>query len=144
VPSSPKVGGRDGAPIQNATVHGLYARRLSQQEWNLLGEVPAESVEGEIALQRALIGRLAGVLANNGLGWSDEDELPEEARKTMKLMNETMGRLLGYIRVHLKEVRRLNDPTGEIEAGKNLARKERNVFDYLAAQDHADDADDAG
>ena len=36
----------------------------------------------------------------------------------MKLLNEAMGRLLGYLRMHVKEMRRLNDPTGEIEGGQ--------------------------
>ena len=54
--------------IKNATVHGLYAKRLSPEEWMLLGETAAESLEGEIALQRALIGRLAGVLVEQWTG----------------------------------------------------------------------------
>ena len=125
-------------------MHGLYARRLSPEEWKLLGEIPAESVESEIALQRAFIARLAAVLDNNGLGSTDDAELTDETRKTMKLLNESMGRLLGYIRQHVKEMRRLNDPTGEIEKGKDLARRERNVLEYLNAEDSEDDEAESG
>ena len=137
--------GRDAKVVMGATrhksgrrtvqKHGLYAKRLSREEAEVLEAQEVEDVEGEIALQRALIGRLTTILAGNGLGPSDREALTGETQRTVKLLKAVMSELRHYIRMHAERARRLNDPTREIEDGKNLVRQRRNVFRYLEEEE---------
>ena len=127
---------------RNAAKHGLYAKRLSAEERAFIEALPVESVTGEIAMQRALIARLLGILGENGLGPDDDEDLPDGTRHTLKLLKGLMSELRYYVRMHTEEQRRLNDPTKEFEQGKNLARRRRNVFTYLQAED--DEEEDQG
>jgi len=119
---------------------------MSAEERAFIEALPAGSVADEIAMQRTLISRLLGILGNNGLGPDDEENLPDDTRHTLKLLNGLMNGLRHYVRMHTEEQRRLNDPTKEFEHGKDLARRRRNVFTYLEAEDDEEDheEDDAG
>jgi hypothetical protein len=119
---------------KNAITHGLFAKRLSRDEKASLAAVAVEDVEGEIAMERALIARLLTILENNVLGPGDKDSLAEETRHTVKLVNEAMARLQGLLRLHSQEARRLKDPAREFEEGKHMARVHRNVYGYLDAE----------
>jgi hypothetical protein len=129
---------------RNAAKHGLYTKRLSAEERDLIEALPVESVTGEIGMQRALIARLLGILGHNGLGPGDEESLPDDTRNTLKLLKAMMNELRLYVRMHTEEQRRLNDPTKEFEQGKNLARRRRNVFTYLQAEDDEDEEENQG
>jgi hypothetical protein len=121
--------------LKNGLRHGLYAKRLSKDERDLITTQAVDSVEGEIALQRAMIARLSEVLENNGLGPGDQDALSEETRRTMKLLNESMSKLLQYVRVYSLQTKGLADPRREFEQGKHVARLSRDVFNYLEREE---------
>jgi hypothetical protein len=85
---------------KSALKHGLYARRLSKEEIELIGALPILNIEGEIAYERAVIGRIAQVLENNGLAPGSTLALTDDTRGLVKLLNESMSRLLTYLRAH--------------------------------------------
>ena len=125
----------------SARTHGLYAKRLSKEEWGMIEALEVHEVQGEIAMQRALIARLAKILEKNGLGPRDQEALTEETRRTMKLMQSAMGELRHYIRLHTQESLRLDEPGKQIEEGKDMARKRLHVLEYLDAES-GEDADE--
>ena len=116
---------------RRAATHGLYARRISKDEAALLGLNAIGDVEGEIALQRALIGRLAEILEHSGLAPGSRRPLSEDARDTLKLLNQTMRDLLRFVRAHYLQSDDSHLYLSQIESGKRLARKRRHVFSYL-------------
>lgn len=130
--------------VHRRSKHGLYARRLSKEELEVLEGLNVEDIEDEIALQRAMIGRLTAILSGNGLGPEDREALTVETQRTVKLLNGMLSQLRHYVRLHSEESRRLNDPSKEIEEGKNLARQGRNVFKYLEAEDEEEPQPEAG
>jgi hypothetical protein len=111
--------------------HGLYAKRLSKDELSLIGAFAIGDLKGEIALQRALIGRLAQILEHNGLAPGSTRPLPQDTRETLKLLNQIMRDLLRFVHADSLQTDDLHLYQSQIEAGKRLARKRRNVFDYL-------------
>jgi hypothetical protein len=116
---------------KSGIIHGLYAKRISRDEADLIGAFAIGDVQGEIALQRALIGRLAQVLEHNGLAPGSTRPLPEGTRETLKLLNQTMRDLLRFIHSHAVNADDLHLYQSQIESGKRLARKRHDVFNYL-------------
>ena len=116
---------------KSALQHGLYARRLTRAEIKALNALPVLNIEGEIAYQRALINRIGQVLENNGLAADSTGLLNGDARSLVRLLNETSGRLLTFLRLHSTLKPELEELRAEIERGKQLGRQRRHVFDYL-------------
>ncbi len=111
--------------------HGLYSGRLSRDESHALGLFALDDIEGEIDLQRAVIDRLAGILEHTGLAPGSRQPLNQDARDTVRLLHQGLRDLLRYVRVHSVQG---DDPQvylTQIEAGKRIARKQKDVFDYL-------------
>ncbi len=117
----------------NGRKHNIYSAHISREESALINAFPAGYVDNEIAYQRAVIGRLAAVLENNGLAYGSRDALSDDTRATVKLLNETLRGLLAYIRRHSSAAADAQAYKGELDAGKHLARLEKNVFKYLEA-----------
>src|SRR5512143_1962092 len=111
--------------------HGLYSKRLSKDEAKALGLFALDNIEGEIDLQRAVINRLAEILEHNGLGPGSREPLNDISRDTVKILNQSLRDLLRYVRVHAVQNSDEQLYLTQVEAGKRLARKRRNVFDYL-------------
>ncbi len=128
---------------KGALKHGLYARRLTQDEIELIGPVPILNIDGEIAYQRAVINRLGQILENNGLAAESTEALTVETRSTVKLLNEALGRLLTYLRLHHMLKGDLTEFREEIEAGKMIGRRRRHVFDYFKPPTHVPDEGEA-
>ena len=63
---------------KSALKHGLYAAASRKEEIELIGALPILNIEGEIAYERAVIGRIAQVLENNGLAAGSSSGLTEE------------------------------------------------------------------
>ena len=97
----------------------------------MIGAVPVLNIEGEIGYQRALIARMGAILENNGLAAGSTQGLTEDTRNTLKLLNETMSKLLSYLRVHHMLKGDLTEYRQEIETGKMIGRERRHVFDYF-------------
>ncbi len=97
----------------------------------MIGAVPVLNIEGEIGYQRALIARMGEILENNGLAAGSSQGLTEDTRNTLKLLNQTMEKLLSYVRVHNMLKGDLTEYREEIERGKMLGRERRHVFDYF-------------
>ena len=113
--------------------HGLYARRMTQDEIETIGAIPILNIDGEIAYQRALINRLGQIIESNGLAADSTGVLSAETRSTIKLFNEAMTRLLSYLRMHDMLKGDLTEYRAEIERGKMIGRQRRHVFDYFAS-----------
>ena len=120
-----------GSLYKNALKHGLYARRLTKEEVELVGAVPILNIDGEIGYQRVMINRLGQILENNGLAAGSTDALSLDTRSTLKLLNETMSKLLSYLRLHDMLKGDLSEYRAEIELGKMIGRERRHVFDYF-------------
>jgi hypothetical protein len=120
-----------GSPYKNALKHGLYARRLTKEEVQQLGAVPILNIDGEISYQRVMINRLGQILENNGLAAGSTGALSPDTRSTLKLLNETMSKLLAYLRLHNMLKGDLSEYREEIERGKMIGRERRHVFDYF-------------
>jgi hypothetical protein len=116
---------------KSAIKHSLYARRMTQDEIESIGAVPILNLDGEIAYQRAVINRLGQILENNGLAADSTGALNAEARSTIRLMQDAMGRLLSYLRLHNALKADLTELRAEIERGKMIGRRRRHVFDYF-------------
>ncbi len=117
--------------LKSKLTHGLYARRLTKEEVELLGAAPVLDIDGEIAYQRALINRLGQILENNGLAADSTGELSAESRGTIKLLNEVLGRLLTYLRMRNMLKGDLSEFREEIERGKMIGRIRMGVLDYF-------------
>ena len=126
-----------------ALKHGLYARRLTKKEIELIGVMPVLNIEGEIGYQRALIARIGEILENNGLAPGSSEGLTEDTRKTMKLLNDTMTKLLSYLRVHNMLKGDLTEYREEVERGKMIGRERRHVFDYFKSPQELASRDEA-
>ncbi len=113
---------------KNALKHGLYTRRLTREEIEMIGAVPVLNIEGEIGYQRALIARMGEILENNGLAAGSSQGLTEDTRNTLKLLNQTMEKLLSYVRVHNMLKGDLTEYREEIERGKMIGRERRSCL----------------
>jgi hypothetical protein len=113
--------------------HGLYAKRISKDEAALMALNAIGDVDGEIALQRALISRLAEILEHTGLAPGSTRLPSRESRETAKLLGQLMRDLLRFLRSHYLRNDESHLYQSQIESGKRLARKRIHVFDYLQA-----------
>ena len=122
-----------GAPKgnKNALKHGLYARRVHNNEKKRIGNLPVKDVEGEIAYLRTVAARIALILEKNGYHYMATD-LPEKETYTLLFaLNDTMGKILSYVRAHALLHGELDDWEKEIEEGRRLARLDMKVYDYF-------------
>ena len=125
---------RGGQPNnKNALKHGLYAKRISKGEIDVLSDMKVTGIEGEIAYMRVICGRVAAILENNGLGSDATKELNETALRTLSALDRTLTTLLTYVRQYALQTGELHDLEADIEEGKDLARDDHNVYSYLKA-----------
>ena len=124
-----KPGGQPGN--KNAFRHGLYAQRITLGEVQVLDTMKVTDIEGEIAYMRVVCGRIANILENNGLESNATEELNDDTLRTLGALDKTLTTLLTYVRQYSLQTGEMSDLEADIEEGKELARKELGVYDYL-------------
>lgn len=113
-------------------IHGLYAKILTKDEQGEIAKVPLTSIEGEIAYLRSACSRLARIVDENGLKAGDTEPLGDGALRTLRALDRKLNTLLRYIRTQAYLNGERSEYDRQIEEGEFLARKRRNVFNYLS------------
>jgi hypothetical protein len=111
--------------------HGLYAQRISNDEQAALQSLPVGSLEGEIAYLRTVVARLALILEKNGLAPGSTRQLSEETRRTLRLLEAVMARLLTFVNHHVLLSGEASEYELLVEAGKQSARKALGLTIFL-------------
>jgi hypothetical protein len=111
--------------------HGLYANRMSRDEKQTLGGMKVTELEGEIAYMRVVCGRIAKILENNGLESDATRLMGEGALRTLSALDKAFTTLLTYVRQYALMTGEMPDLEDDIETGKEMARINHNVYEYL-------------
>ena len=111
--------------------HGLYVKRITKDEQRGLEALPVASLEGEIAYLRTVVARLALILEKNGLAPGSTRQLSEETRRTLRLLEAVMARLLTFVNHHVLLSGEASEYELLVEAGKQTARKALGIPDFL-------------
>ncbi len=117
---------------ERARIHGLYSKLLSEDEQREMAEMSATEMEGEINYLRVVCGRLAQILNENGLKAGDLMPLTESTIRMLNALDLKLNTLLRYIRAYAYLNGAPTEYDRQIEEGEFLARKRRNVFNYLS------------
>jgi hypothetical protein len=121
--------------------HGLYTKVLTREEKAKIGKVRATNIRGEIQYLRVICSRLAKIVNENGLKAGEVKPLTDATLKTLNALDLKLNTLLRYVRT---EAYLNGEPTEydrQIEEGEFIARKRRNVFNYLRAGEKAPASD---
>ncbi len=117
---------------ERARIHGLYSKLVSEDEQREMAEMSATEMEGEINYLRVVCGRLAQILNENGLKAGDLMPLTESTIRMLNALDLKLNTLLRYIRAYAYLNGAPTEYDRQIEEGEFLARKRRNVFNYLS------------
>ncbi len=117
---------------ERARIHGLYSKVLSDEEQLEIATMTTTEMEGEINYLRVVCGRLALILDENGLKAGDMKPLTESTIRMLNALDLKLNTLLRYIRAYAYLNGAPTEYDRQIEEGEFLARKRRNVFNYLS------------
>jgi hypothetical protein len=124
-----KRGGQPGN--KNAMRHGLYAKRISRAEDDVISKMKVTHIQGEISYMRVVCARIAKILENNGLDSEATKSLSDQTLMTLSSLDRTLTTLLSYVRQYALLTGEMNELDADIEEGKDKARKELSVYQYL-------------
>jgi hypothetical protein len=118
---------------ERSRIHGLYSKVITKAEKRELARVHTTDIEGEIAYLRSLCRRLAEIVNANGLEQGAVLPLDDRTIRTLNAMDLKMNTLLRYIRAQAYLKGEPNEYDRQIDEGQFLARRARNVFNYLSS-----------
>lgn len=118
---------------QRARIHGLYAKVVTKEEAEEVAKIEPTNIEGEIGYLRVMIVRLGEIIEANGLGAGESKPLYEETIRMLNVMDMKLNTLLRYVRTQAYLSGEPSEYDRQIEEGEFIARKRRNVFNYLSA-----------
>jgi len=126
---------------QYALIHGLYSGLIARPEKAQLKKLNSSDIKGEIAYLRVICSRLAKIAERNGLEYGAIKTLDDRTIRTLNALDLKLNTLLRYIRTHAFLNGGNNEYDRQIEEGEFLARKRRNVFNYLSTRKEAQPSD---
>jgi len=118
---------------ERSLIHGLYAKVITKTESDEIARIQPTNIEGEIAYLRMICSRLATIVDANGLKEGAVRPLNDVTIRTLNALDLKLNTLLRYVRAQAYLTGEPSEYDRQIEEGEFLARKRRNVFNYLSA-----------
>jgi hypothetical protein len=132
---------RSKPKTQRTLIHGLYAKVVTKEDAEEIAKIQPTDIEGEIGYLRVMILRLANIVEANGLQAGAKKLLSERAMHVLHVMDLKLNTLLRYVRTQAYLSGEPSEYDRQIEEGEFLARKSRNVFNYLSEGTAASESD---
>ncbi len=129
---------------ERARIHGLYGKLITSKEKAQLAKMRLTNIEGEIVYLRVLCSRLAKKIDENGLKEGDAEPLSDVAIRMLNTLDLKLNTLLRYIKTLAYLKGEPSEYDRQIEEGEFIARKRRNVFNYLSPRKKTPESDGPG
>ena len=129
---------------ERSRIHGLYTKVITDPEQAQIANIAPTNIEGEIAYLRTVCSRLANIVAQNGLEHGAVKTLDDRTIRTLNALDLKLNTLLRYVRTQAYLKGEPNEYDRQIEEGEFLARKRRNVFNYLRPGKKTQEGDGPG